>query len=615
MQPTMPNPSVPARLSPWEAIGCREDPFRARFDQRFVYLHQEQQQAFEHLIQGVRAGACVSLITGGGGSGKSTLIGQLALELKACCPLVLSFPTPPPSLAALLEGCREQAGGAVDMSGTAGARAELRAFVSRVAVGARPLLLIDEAQSLSDALLGELFALAAPNRDGQHLLQIVLAGDPSLVSRLEAEPIRSLGCRLGYHYRVSALAKGHIRAFIRHRLSAAGCENCDPFSDEAVERIAEYANGVIGRVNTLCRLALFFFAKTGEARVSVRSVERGASTALLKGPAPAGSAPQTVRRRRPQQSRVAAGGSAPAAPQTKVASRVKSARRRAPEASTDATAVGQTATPEAAAEDPKLSYQKSYQGNDALRRRSRGRSWMRLGATMALLVATSALLAFHVASLDQRPRDADSAFQAQGLPAHALSMGKVIEGAAPLVMSESAGSVSADAGQAETPALRNTDPLPTPPAGAQAAELRQQEKSPPVTTALRLGVQVTDDAEVAQMLARAQAHFDADRLMAPRFDNALAVYRQILRANPGNRSALQGIAAIRARLLGYAHVASDRGDAVGARSYRQKVLALDDEWGPIDDDARRLARPTSGAGQRLPAPRNLHSTIDDASDR
>jgi hypothetical protein len=457
--------------------------------------------------------------------------------------------------------------------------------------------------------------LAAPDRGGQRLLQIVLAGDPSLASRLEAEPIRSLGCRLGYHYRVSALAKPQIPAFIRHRLSAAGCEDCEPFSDEAVERIAEYANGVVGRVNTLCRLALFFFAKTGEARVSASSVDRGASTALLKGPGPAGSAPRTARRRRPQQGHIAARASGAAVTKTKVAARATIGRRRVPEASTSASAVGQAATPEASAQDAKLSHQASYQGIDALRRRSRSRRWIRLSAAMTVLIATSALLAFHVASLDDRPQRADGELQAELVPAGTPSMGPVAEEAAPLVGSESAGSESSENVQAKTPALLNTTPFPTPPAEAPAADVRQQEKAPPVTTALRLGLQVTDDAEIGRMLARAQAHFDADRLVAPRFDNALAVYRQILRANPGNPSALHGIAAIRARLLDYARVASDRGDAVGARSYRQKVRAIDDERGPIDDGARSLTRPTSDAGLRLSAPRNLHPTIDDGSDR
>ena len=77
------------------------------------------------------------------------------------------------------------------------------------------------------------------------------------------------------------------------------------------------------------------------------------------------------------------------------------------------------------------------------------------------------------------------------------------------------------------------------------------------------------------MLALADGHLRADRLMAPRRHNALAMYRKVLRKDPGNASALAGIESIKSKLLRFASDASSKGDLELARSQINKVLIID----------------------------------------
>ena len=84
------------------------------------------------------------------------------------------------------------------------------------------------------------------------------------------------------------------------------------------------------------------------------------------------------------------------------------------------------------------------------------------------------------------------------------------------------------------------------------------------------------------MLDLARIHVQADRLMAPRFDNALAVYQKILIAEPGNEDALAGIQTIKSRLMAFARDALARGDRASARGQINKVLRID----PEDSTAR-----------------------------
>ncbi|MGB5831740.1 MAG: AAA family ATPase [Thiohalocapsa sp.] len=631
MNPSSANASARTQPQPqpWRRLGCLEDPFRVCFDQRFVYLGHDQEQGFQRLVRRVRAGECVSLVTGGAGTGKTTLLSQLAADLNASSPLVLFFATPPQSLASLLQvglrvglqDCPEQSGGPfASGSGTADPAVQLRAFLSGIDSQAIPLLLIDEAQSLGDELLGDMLALAAPGAGGQRLLRMVLAGDPSLAGRLREAPFGGPPFPLGYHYRVPALSKPKVSAFIRHRLSAAGCEDCAPFADEAVERIAGYANGVVGTVNTLCRLALFFSAKDGETRVSASSVDRGASTALLSQAGPKVSyastqvsAPQTKTALGPEPSRHNADRLHADSTDAKSAAPAETAPRPANRSNALQASVGPTTTPgtSAGVRDPEL----SNGGIDSGHGRSRSRRWIRLAAAMSVLAATASLLAFHVSSLNHRPQGRVAKPEAGVLSEAPVPMDRVTEETGPLDGREPAGSSS---GQGETPAQVTTTGVslaPSEAAEAPANDVRNQEKVLSVASALQLETLVVEDAEIDRMLAQAQAHFDADRLVAPRFDNAFAVYRQILRANPGNSSALNGVAAIRSRLLDYARVESDLGDAVNARSHLQKIRAIDEQLGQMGHEVSEPKGDSRDTGLRLSPPRNLRPTVSSGNSR
>jgi len=80
---------------------------------------------------------------------------------------------------------------------------------------------------------------------------------------------------------------------------------------------------------------------------------------------------------------------------------------------------------------------------------------------------------------------------------------------------------------------------------------------------------------IPQLLHRAEAHFRADRLTAPRFENALSLYRKVLRLDSDNPQALEGIGRIKARLARYAQEAEERGDVTEAQNLLIKILRVD----------------------------------------
>ena len=86
-----------------------------------------------------------------------------------------------------------------------------------------------------------------------------------------------------------------------------------------------------------------------------------------------------------------------------------------------------------------------------------------------------------------------------------------------------------------------------------------------------------DNPEISRLLALAQEHFKADRLVAPHFDNAFATYRKVLRADPGNPAAMAGIAALKSKLREYAQAEAALGDLAGARRQLDKIRMIEAE--------------------------------------
>jgi len=86
----------------------------------------------------------------------------------------------------------------------------------------RPLLVVDEAQETSTAVLTELRLLASYELDSKLLLTVVLAGDGRLNDRLRSAELLPLGTRIRARLMLSACTPDQLAALLDHALEAAG---------------------------------------------------------------------------------------------------------------------------------------------------------------------------------------------------------------------------------------------------------------------------------------------------------------------------------------------------------------------------------------------------------
>ena len=104
------------------------------------------------------------------------------------------------------------------------------------------VLIIDEAQSLPDALLEEVRLLANIETTTEKLLSIILIGQPELADRLNATSMRQLKQRVALRCELTALDLKETATYIGTRLRVAGGDGAKIFAVSAIEAIPASAD-------------------------------------------------------------------------------------------------------------------------------------------------------------------------------------------------------------------------------------------------------------------------------------------------------------------------------------------------------------------------------------
>lgn len=86
----------------------------------------------------------------------------------------------------------------------------------------RSIILIDEAQECSPAVLNELRLMSSHCFDSQNLLCVVLCGDDRLPDKMRRDDLLPLGSRIRIRLLLESLSPEELRAYLDHMLEAAG---------------------------------------------------------------------------------------------------------------------------------------------------------------------------------------------------------------------------------------------------------------------------------------------------------------------------------------------------------------------------------------------------------
>src|SRR5213076_2485880 len=95
-------------------------------------------------------------------------------------------------------------------------------LLEEMAKGRDVVLIIDEAQNLTNDLLEQVRLISNLETDDRKLLQIVLMGQPELRDRLNDPALRQLRQRITVRYHLSPLKQFELSQYVQHRLQISG---------------------------------------------------------------------------------------------------------------------------------------------------------------------------------------------------------------------------------------------------------------------------------------------------------------------------------------------------------------------------------------------------------
>ena len=138
--------------------------------------------------------------------------------------------------------------------------------------GKRVVVIIDEAQVLSDEGLEGLRLLSNLETETAKLLHIVLFGQAELDARLKQPNLRQLKQRIAFSYCLRAIKRSELEAYVNHRLTKAGSNYSAIFSAQAFNLLFRASRGIPRLINILCHKALIATFGRGKRRVDGKSM-------------------------------------------------------------------------------------------------------------------------------------------------------------------------------------------------------------------------------------------------------------------------------------------------------------------------------------------------------
>ena len=272
-----------------EYYGFVEKPFSLTPDPKYLYRSESHANAFELLKYAIDRHEGFAVITGDIGCGKTTLCRALLeqTDKKTFTALLLNpFLSEEDLLKTILQDLGVLSRNDERMTRHPSKQELINTLydflLSLVPLGARAVLIIDEAQNLPLQILEQIRILSNLETDEEKLLQIILVGQLNLVPLLRSPELRQLDQRISIRYELKPLAGDEVNAYIAHRLAIANGTRQVTFTPKALDLVQQYSSGIPRLINLVCDRALLGAYSAQTARVDGDIVSAAGAALDLK---------------------------------------------------------------------------------------------------------------------------------------------------------------------------------------------------------------------------------------------------------------------------------------------------------------------------------------------
>ena len=261
-------------------FGLQDSPFSIAPNPQYLYMSTRHREALAHLLYGVKSDGGFILLTGEVGTGKTTVCRCLLAQIPTDVDIAMVLNPKQTAVELLATICDE-------LHITYNPNASIKILVDRLNVflldshraGRKTILIIDEAQNLEVDVLEQLRLLTNLETNQRKLLQIILLGQPELLTLLGRQELRQLSQRVTARFHLDALNQQEVGEYIQHRLTVAG-GNQTLFPPTSIRRIYQITAGIPRLINLVCDRALLGAYVENQPRVNNAIVAKAAREVL-----------------------------------------------------------------------------------------------------------------------------------------------------------------------------------------------------------------------------------------------------------------------------------------------------------------------------------------------
>lgn len=253
-------------------------PFQLTPDPKYYFQPESHSPVIEHFSGSAITPDGVALVTGDIGTGKTTLarhlqealdsnrfvVGMMSNTRVAGTDLMVTIMN-----AFGLDGRAETLDDYTGILGDFAAKA--------TAAERQPVLIIDEAQGLSNTALEDLCSALKLGSEHQQVHCLMIA-QPGLKKRVSANEVpNELSQCVTHDWQIQPLSAAESAGYLLHRLKLVGWNDRPVFSDGAMEALHQHSDGIPRQLNTLCARVLLFGALDEMEEIDQEVVETVAS--------------------------------------------------------------------------------------------------------------------------------------------------------------------------------------------------------------------------------------------------------------------------------------------------------------------------------------------------